>query len=81
MVILEAANVLGLTSSKQVKKVTRGLEGVTALAKSTCAVPLVTRNGDLRVMTAREVENIATLPGGHPPEELGRAISGIEVPV
>jgi hypothetical protein len=70
MVTREVANTLGLTPSKQVKKVIRGLGGVTALAKSTCAIPLMARNGDLRVVTAWEVENIATLPGGQPPEDV-----------
>jgi hypothetical protein len=47
------------------------------LAKSTCAAPLVARNGDLMVMTAWEVENIATLPGGQLPEDVDKLFPGL----
>ncbi len=63
----EAIGTLDLIPSKQAKKIIRGLGGLTALSKSTCTIPLMARNGDLRAMTAWEVENIATLPGGQPP--------------
>jgi hypothetical protein len=77
MVTREAVNTLGLTSTKEAKKIIRGLGGVTTLAKSTCAIPLVARNGDLRVVTAWEVENIATLPDGQPPEAVDEQFPGL----
>ncbi len=76
MVTREAISTLGLTSSKQAKKVITGLGDVTVLSKS-CAIPLVARDGDQRVVTAWEVENIATLPSGQPPEDVDKQFLGL----
>ncbi len=54
MVTREAISTLGLTPSKQAKKVITGLGDVTVLSKSTCSIPLVARDGDQRVVTAWE---------------------------
>jgi hypothetical protein len=77
MVAREAINILGLTPSRQAKKVIKSLGVVTALSKGTCTVSLVARNGDLRAVTAWEVGSIATLPGGQPAEDVDEQFPGL----
>ncbi len=52
MVTREAIDMLGVSPSRQAKKIIKGSGGATALSKGTCTVSLVARNGDLRAVMA-----------------------------
>jgi hypothetical protein len=68
MVSREAMEMMGLSSSKQAKRIIKG--GVTTVSKGTCTLTLVARSGDCRTVTAWEVRTIASMPGGQPPEDV-----------
>jgi hypothetical protein len=70
MVSREAIDMMGLSPSKQAKRVVKGLGGATTMSRGTCTVSLVARNGDLRAVMAWEVGAIASLPGSQPPEDV-----------
>jgi hypothetical protein len=57
--------------------VIRALGGATVHSKVMCAVPLVEWNGDLKTVSAWEVGEIATLPGGPPPEDVDEQFPGL----
>jgi hypothetical protein len=66
MVSREAMEMMGLSPSKQAKRIIKGLGGETTVSKGTCTLTLVARNGDRRTVTAWEVGDIASIPGGQP---------------
>ncbi len=47
------------------------------MSKGTCTLSLVARNGDRRTVTAWEVREIASLPGGQPPEDVDEQFPGL----
>jgi hypothetical protein len=47
------------------------------VSKGTCTLSLVARNGDRKTVTAWEVGEIASLPGGQPPEDLDEQVPGL----
>ncbi len=67
MISEEAVEVMGLSIAKQAKRIIKGLGGATTVSKGTCTLSLVARNGDRKTVTAWEVGEIASLPGGQPP--------------
>ncbi len=73
MISEEAVKVMGLVVTKQAKRIIKGLGGVTTVSKSTCTLSLVARNGDRKTVTAWEVGEIASLPGGQPPDLIQKA--------
>ncbi len=68
---------MGLAVTKQAKRIIKGLGGVTTVSKGTCALSLVARNGDRKTVTAWEVSEIASLPGGQPPEDVDEQFPGL----
>jgi hypothetical protein len=77
LVSREAIDMMGLSPSKQTKRIVKGLGGATTMSRGTCTVSLVARNGDLRVVTAWEVGTIASIPGGQPPEDVDEQFPGL----
>ncbi len=73
----EAVEIMGLSTVKQAKRIIKGLGGVTTVSKGTCTLTLVARNGDRRTVTAWEVREIASLPGGQPPEDVDEQFPGL----
>jgi hypothetical protein len=73
----EAVEVMGLATTKQAKRIIKGLGGVTTVSKGTCTLSLVARNGDRKAVTAWEVGEIASLPGGEPPEDVDEQFPGL----
>jgi hypothetical protein len=47
------------------------------VSKGTCTLSLVARNGDRKTMTAWEIGEIASLPGGQPPEDVDEQFPGL----
>ncbi len=47
------------------------------MSKGTCTLSLVARNGDRKTVTAWEVCEIASLPGGQPPEDVDEQFPGL----
>ncbi len=47
------------------------------MSKGTCTLSLVARNGDRKTVTAWEVDEIASLPGGEPPEDIDEQFPGL----
>ena len=47
------------------------------MSKGTCTLSLVARNGDRKTVTAWEVGEIASLPGGQPPEDVDKQFPGL----
>jgi hypothetical protein len=78
MVSREAIETMGLAPAKQVKRIVKGLGGVTTVSRGTCTVSLVARNEDLRTVTAWEVGDIASLPCGQPPEDVDEQFPGLQ---
>jgi hypothetical protein len=72
-----AVEVMGLSISKQAKRIINGLGGATTVSKGTCTLSLVARNGDRKTVTAWEVGEIASLPGGQPPEGVDEQFLGL----
>jgi hypothetical protein len=77
MISEEAVEVMGLSISKQAKRIINGLGGATTVSKGTCTLSLVARNGDRKTVTAWEVGEIASLPGGQPPEGVDEQFPGL----
>jgi hypothetical protein len=77
MISEEAVEVMGLSTTKQTKRIIKGLGGATTVSKGNCTLSLVARNGDRKTVTAWEVGEIASLPGGQPPEEVDEQFSGL----
>ncbi len=77
MISEEAVEVMGLSISKQAKRIINGLGGATTVSKGTCTLSLVARNGDRKTVTAWEVGEIASLPGGQPPEGMDEQFLGL----
>jgi hypothetical protein len=77
MVSREAMEMMGLSPSKQAKRIIKGLGGATTVSKGTCTLTLVARNGDRRTVTAWEVGDIASVPGGQPPEDVDEQFPGL----
>jgi hypothetical protein len=77
MISEEAVEVMGLAVRKQAKRIIKGLGSVTTVSKGTCILSLVARNGDRKTVTAWEVGEIASLPGGQPPEDLDEQFPGL----
>jgi hypothetical protein len=77
MISEEAVEVMGLSTAKQAKRIIKGLGGATTVSKGTCTLSLVDRNGDRRTVTAWEVGEIASLPGGQPPEDVDEQFPGL----
>ncbi len=55
MISEEAVEMMGLSPSKQAKRIIKGLGGAMTVSKGTCALTLVARNRDCRTVTAWEV--------------------------
>jgi hypothetical protein len=77
MVSREAMVMMGLSPSKQAKRIIKGLGGATTVSKGTCTLSLVARNGDRRTVTAWKVGDIASIPGGQPPEDVDEQFPGL----
>ncbi len=77
MISEETVEVMGLSATKQAKRIIKGLGGATTVSKGTCTLSLVARNGDRRTLTAWEVGEIASLPGGQPPEDVDEQFLGL----
>jgi hypothetical protein len=77
MISEEAVEVMGLSIAKQAKRIIKGLGGATTVLKDTCTLSLVARNRDRRTVTAWEVGEIASLPGGQPPEDVDEQFPGL----
>jgi hypothetical protein len=77
MISGEAVEIMGLSPSKQAKRIIKGLGGATTVSKGTCTLTLVARNGDCRTVTAWEVGEIASIPGGQPPEDVDEQFPGL----
>ncbi len=77
MISEEAVEVMGLSITKQAKRIIKVLGGVTTVSKGTCTLSLVARNGDRKTITAWEVSEIASLPGGQPPEDVDEQFPGL----
>ncbi len=77
MISEEAVEVMGLVTTKQAKRIIKGLGGVTTVSKGTCTLNLVARNGDRKTVTAWEVGGIASLPSGEPPEDVDEQFPGL----
>ncbi len=77
MISEEAVEVMGLVSTRQAKRIIKGLGGATTVSKGTCTLGLVARNGDRKTVTAWEVGEIASLPGGEPPEDVDEQFPGL----
>jgi hypothetical protein len=77
MISEEAVEVMGLSITKQAKRIIKGLGGATTVSKGTCTLSLVARNGDRKTVTAWEVGEIASLPGGQPPEDVDEHFPGL----
>jgi hypothetical protein len=77
MISEEAVEVMGLSIAKQAKRIIKGLGGATTVSKGTCTLSLVARNGDRKTVTAWEVGEIASLPGGQPPEDVDEQFPGL----
>jgi hypothetical protein len=73
----EAVEMMGLSTAKQAKRIIKGLGGVTTVSRGTCTLSLVARNGDRKAVTAWEVGEIASLPGGQPPEDVDEQFPGL----
>jgi hypothetical protein len=78
MISEEAVEIMGLSTVKQAKRIIKGLGGVTTVSKGTCTLTLVACNGDRRTVTAWEVGEIASLPGGQPPEDVDEQFPGLQ---
>jgi hypothetical protein len=48
------------------------------VSRGTCALTLVARNGDRRTVTAWEAGEIASIPGGQPPEDVDEQFPGLQ---
>ncbi len=79
MISEEAVEVMGLAVTKQAKRIIKGLGGVTTVSKGTCTLNLVARNGDRKTVTAWEVGEIASLPGGQPTEDVDEQFPWVAV--
>ncbi len=77
MISKEAVEIMGLSPFKQAKRIIKGLGGVTTVSKGTCALTLVARKGDRRTVTAWEVGEIASIPGGQPLEDIDEQFPGL----
>jgi hypothetical protein len=77
MISEEAVEIMGLATTKQAKRIIKGLGGVTTVSKGTCTLNLVARNGDRKTVTAWEVGGIASLPSGEPPEDVDEQFPGL----
>jgi hypothetical protein len=77
MISEEAVEVMGLAITKQAKRIIKGLGGATTVSKGTCILSLVARNGDRKTVAAWEVSEIASLPGGEPPEDIDEQFPGL----
>ncbi len=77
MISEEAVEVMGLAVPKQAKRIIKGLGGVTTVSKGTCTISVVARNGDRKTVTAWEVSEIASLPGGEPQEYVDEQFPGL----
>jgi hypothetical protein len=77
MISEEAVEVIGLVVMKWAKRIIKELGGVTTVSKGTCTLSLVARNGDRKTVTAWEVGEIASLPGGQPPEDVDEQFPGL----
>ncbi len=78
MISEEAVEIMGLSTVKQAKPIIKGLGGVTTVSKgTTCMLTLVACNGDRRTVTAWEVGEIASMPGGQPPEDVDEQFPGL----
>jgi hypothetical protein len=77
MVSREAMVMMGLSPSKQAKRIIKGLGGVTTVSKGTCTLSLMARNGDCRTVAAWEGGDIASIPGGQPPEDVDEQFHGL----
>jgi hypothetical protein len=77
MISEETVEVMGLAVAKQAKRIIKGLGGVTTVSKGTCTLSLVAHNGDRNSVTAWEVGEIASLPGGQPPEDVDEQFPGL----
>jgi hypothetical protein len=77
MISEEAVEIMGLSPLKQAKRIIKGLGGATTVSKGTCTLTLVARNGDRRTVTAWEVGEIASIPGGQPPEDIDEQFPGL----
>ncbi len=52
MISEEAVEVMGLATTKQAKRIIKGLGGAATVSKGTCTLGLVARNGDRKTVTA-----------------------------
>jgi hypothetical protein len=77
MISEEAVEVMGLSIARQAKRIIKGLGGATTVSKGTCTLSLVARNGDRKTVTAWEVGEVASLPGGQPPEDVDEQFPGL----
>ncbi len=77
MISEEAVEVMGLALMKQAKRIIKDLGGATPVPKGTCTLSLVALNGDRKTVTAWEVGEIASLPGGQPPEDVDEQFPGL----
>ncbi len=77
MISEEAVEIMGLSPSKQAKRIIKGLGGATTVSKGTCALTLVAQNGDRPTVTAWEVGEIASIPGSQPPEDIDEQFPGL----
>ncbi len=77
MISEEAVEVMGLAVTKQAKRIIKGLGGTSTVSRGTCTLSLVARNGDRKTVTAWEVGEIASLPGGEPPEDVDEQFPGL----
>jgi hypothetical protein len=77
MISGEAVEMMGLSPSKQAKRIIKGLGGAKTVSKGTCTLTLVARNRDRRTVTAREVREIALIPGGQPTEDVDEQFPGL----
>ncbi len=77
MISEEAVEVMGLTTTKQAKRIIKSLGGASTVSKGTCTLSLVARNGDRKTVTAWEVGEIASLLGGEPPEDVDEQFPGL----
>ncbi len=77
MISEDAVEIMGLSPSKQAKRIIKGVGGATTVSRGTCALTLVARNGDRRTVKAWEVGEIASIPGGQPPEDVDEQFPGL----
>ncbi len=77
MISEEAVEVMGLAITKQAKRIIKSLGGASTMSRGTCTLSLVARNGDRKTVTAWQVGEIASLPGGEPPEDVDEQFPGL----